>query len=262
MFVRVLAALLHAANRVVSGVRDDTTVGTVKTMSRYLHLAPSQLALAGTQAEVERGPIRVLLADDHARVRRNLRRVLDSEDGIEVVVEAADISTVLRHVARHHPHVIVLDLQLAGGSSIDAIRRLRELVPDTELVVLTMERSAAFTQGALAAGAVALVLKDRADTELAPAVRCASRGEEFVSPLMAAGLNALRRCIDGDGLSQRETEVLRLTALGHTSIEIAPLLHLSRRTVEAHRASVHRKLGTRTRAELVQFALARHLIGS
>jgi two-component system response regulator NreC len=106
------------------------------------------------------------------------------------------------------------------------------------------------------------VLKDRADTELLTAIRCAARGEEYISPRIAARLDALRRATDGDGLSPRENEVLRLIALGHTSAEIAAKLQLSRRTVESHRIRIYRKLGLTTRAQLVQFALARRLIGA
>lgn len=206
--------------------------------------------------------IRIVLADDHALVRRSLRLLLDGEDDLDVVGEAETIGSVVRNVHGHAPHVLVLDLQMPGGSSIEAIRRLREHVPRTEIVVLTMERSPAFAQRAIDAGAVAFVLKDRADLELPEAVRRASRGEEFVSPHVAAALDALRRTVNGDGLSPRETEVLRSIALGYTSAEIARKLHLSRRTIETHRANIHRKLGLDTRAELVHFALRRNLIGA
>jgi two-component system, NarL family, response regulator NreC len=203
----------------------------------------------------------VVLADDHAGVRRNLRLLLDGEDDVEVIAEAADLSTVIHHVHGHLPHVLVLDLEMPNGSSIEAIRRLRSHVPDTEIVVMTMETSAVFAQQAIDAGAVGFVLKDRADGELPTAVRSAARGEEYISPHLAAGLEALRRSVHEDGLSPREIEVLRLIALGHTSAEIASKLHLSRRTVETHRARIHRKLGLGTRAELVRYALGRHLIG-
>jgi two-component system, NarL family, response regulator NreC len=228
-------------------------------MPGHLHLA----AAAGSAGYSPRpeSPIRVVLADDHAAVRRNLRLVLDGEDDVEVIAEAADLSTVLRHVHGQLPHVLVLDLGLPNGSSIEAIRRLRAQVPDTEIVVMTMETSAVFAQQAIDAGAVGFVLKERADGELPAAVRHAARGEEYISSQVAAGLDALRRSVHGDGLSPRETEVLRLIALGHTSTEIASKLHLSRRTVETHRARIHRKLGFRTRAELVRYALGRHLIG-
>lgn len=124
-----------------------------------------------------------------------------------------------------------------------------------------MEASPLFAQQAIDAGAVGFVLKDRADTELPAAVGSAAKGGEYVSPHVVAGLDALRQAVGGDGLSPRETEVLRLIALGHTSGEIAAKLHLSRWTVETHRAHIHRKLGLATRAELFRHALRRRLIG-
>jgi two-component system response regulator NreC len=205
-------------------------------------------------------PIQVVLADDHAVVRRSLRLLLDGEQDVKVIAEAADLAAVTRHVHGHVPHVLVIDLEMPNGSSIETIGRLREQVPDTEIVVLTMETSPLFAQRALDAGAVGFVLKDHADSELPDAVRCAAEGREYVSPRVAAGLDALRRAIGGDGLSPRETEILRLIALGHTSAETAQKLHLSRRTVETHRARVYRKLGLTTRAQLVQYALRRRLL--
>ena len=226
-------------------------------MSGHLHLA----RLPGDPPQAE-SQIHVVLADDHAAVRRNLRLLLDAEEGIDVIAEAADISTVMRHVHAHLPHVLVLDLRMPNGSSIEAIRRLRAQVPGTEIVVLTMEESPAFAQQAIDAGAIGFVLKDRADAELMTAVRRAAAGDEYVSPRVEAALDALREVTTGDGLSVRETEVLRLIALGHTTGEIAAKLHLSPRTVETHRARIHRRLGLDSRAQLVSYALGRQLIGS
>jgi two-component system, NarL family, response regulator NreC len=206
--------------------------------------------------------IRVVLADDHAMVRRTLRLLLESERDVDVIAEAVDVSRVTRHVSQHVPHVLVLDLRLPNGSSIEMIRQLCERFPETEMVVLTMEESPLFAQKAIDAGAIGFVVKDRADTELLAAVRLASRGEEYVSPRVASKLDALGRAGHDDGLTPRETEIVRMIALGHTSAEIACRLHLSRRTVETHRARIHNKLGVTTRAELVQFALQRHLIGA
>ena len=155
----------------------------------------------------------------------------------------------------------VLDLDMPSGSTLEAMRQLRMEVPWTEIVVLTTEESALVAQQVLATGAVAFVFKDRAETELLEAVRCAAHGEEFVSPGVATGLEVLRRTSEGGLLSPREVEILRLIALGHTSAEIAAKLHLSRRTVETHRARIFQKLELKTRAELVRFALDRHLIG-
>ncbi|HTX32730.1 MAG TPA: response regulator transcription factor [Solirubrobacteraceae bacterium] len=226
-------------------------------MTSRLHLAPDPGALTRPGS-----PIKIVLADDHATVRRNLRRMLDQEDGLEVIAEADDISTVMRHVPAHQPHVLVLDLRLPNGSSIATIRLLREQVPETEIVVLTMEESPAFAQQALEAGAVGFVIKDQADGELPTAIRRAVRGEEYVSPRVSLALSGLREAAGEDNLSRRETEILRLIALGFTSAEIGQQLSLSRRTVETHRAHIHRKLGLDTRAQLVRYALGRHLLDS
>lgn len=206
-------------------------------------------------------PIKVVLAIDHAVVRRSLRLLVDSDKEIELSAEATELSTAIGLVRARDPHVLVVDLRLAVGSNGDTIRRLRAEMPGTEVVVLTMEDSPLSAQQALDAGAAGFVLKDRADSELLPAIHCAAHGDEFVSSRVVAGLNALRRAVGGDGLSPRETEVVRLIALGHTSAEIAGMLGLSRRTVETQRARVYKKLGVTTRAQLVRYALKRHLIG-
>jgi two-component system response regulator NreC len=229
-------------------------------MTVQLHIAPKPGA--GEHSDQAHAPVRVVLADDHWLVRRTLRLLLDSEEDVEVVAEAGDLPDVVRHVHGQLPDVLVLDLQMPAGSSIEAIHRLRGQVPETEIVVLTMEHSPAFAQRALDAGAIGFVVKDRADTELPEALRRAVRGEEYVSPQVAAGIDALRATVNGDGLSPRESEVLRFIALGYTSAEIARKLQLSRRTIETHRASIHRKLGLATRAELVDFALRRRVIGA
>jgi len=206
-------------------------------------------------------PINVVLADDHQIVRRNLRLLLARERDVAVVAEAGDVSTTMRHVTGHRPHVLLLDLRTSNGSSLELIRRLLAQAPETEIVVVTMEDSPAFAHAAIDLGAIGYVLKENADSDLPLAIRCAARGEEFVSPHVEARLDALRRSVNGDGLSQRETEVLRLLALGFTTNEIADELCLSPRTVESHRLRVHRKLGLAKRWELVNYALARHLIG-
>jgi two-component system, NarL family, response regulator NreC len=206
-------------------------------------------------------PIKLVLADDHHVVRRALRLWLESEKNVEVIAEAGDVPTAIRHVKRHLPHVLLLDLRMPNGSSIEAIRRLRQEVPETQIVVATIEENPLFARQALDAGAIGYVLKDNADTELQAAVRCAARAEEYVSPCVAARLEGLQRAAQDDGLSPRETDILRLIALGLTSAEISGRLHLSRRTIESHRRRIHHKLGLGKRSELVRYALARHLIG-
>ena len=223
-------------------------------MSAHLHLA------SPVEEANEQRPIRLVLADDHASVRRSLRLLLGGESDVAVIAEASDLSSAVRELRGSSPNVLLLDLHMRGAPGIETIRRLRAQAPETEIVVVTMEQSPVFAQQALEAGAMAYVLKDRADTELAEAVRSAARGLEYVSPQIAARLDALRRAVGGDGLTTRELEVLRLLALGHTSAEIATKLQLSRRTVETHRARILRKLGVSTRAELVAYALRRRLI--
>jgi len=141
--------------------------------------------------------IRVVLADDHEVMRRSLRRVLEAEKGIDVIAEGDDLATVMRCVQAKRPNVLVLDLSMRSGSSIEAIRRLRDGVPATEIVVLKMEDNAAYAQQAIDAGAIGFVLKDTADTELPEAVRRAAARREFVSPRVAARLWA-RREATGD----------------------------------------------------------------
>jgi two-component system, NarL family, response regulator NreC len=195
-------------------------------------------------------------------MRRSLRLLLDSEPDLEVIAEADDLTLVVRHVQGQRPNVLVLDLRMPGGSSVDAIRRLRAQVPSTQVVVLTMDDNPVFAQQALGAGALGFVVKDLADEELPKAVRAAAMGEEWVSPRVRDRLHVMQDSLGEDKLTPRELEVLRLIALGHTSIEIAAKLHLSPRTIETHRTRIHRKLELTTRSELVNYALARGLMTS
>lgn len=204
--------------------------------------------------------IRVVLADGHALMRSSLRRLLEGEQDIAVIAEAQDLTTAVSHVHGHRPHVLVLDLSMPGGSGLDAIDELHERAPDTKIVVITMNDSPMFAQRALAAGAVGLVLKNRADSELSEAVRAAARDEEYVSPRVADRLQVFRHSLTNGELSVREVEVLRLIVLGYTSVEVARKLGLSPRTIETHRAHIHSKLALRTRSELVRYALRRGLL--
>ncbi len=228
-------------------------------MPSHLRLAPSLAAESAPIAPVAL-PVRVVLADAHALMRRSLRLLLDSENDVEVIAEADDLASVLRHVRDHRPHVLVLDLSLPGRSGNEAIGELRDQAPATEIVVLTMEDNPAFVHRAFIAGALGFVLKDLADSELPQAVRAAAHGEEYISPRVATRLDALHRTLTEDKLTPREVEVLRLIALGYTSAEIARKLHLSPRTVETHRAHIFTKLACATRAGLVRYALQRGLL--
>jgi len=159
-------------------------------MAAHLRLAPSPPG-TGSIVSVE-SPIRVILADDHSLMRRGLRLLLDGEEDVEVIAEAVDLASVVRLVHSRQPHVLVLDLSMPDGSSIETIGKLRERVPDTQIVVLTMDDSPVFAQHSLAAGALGFVLKDLADSDLPQAVRAAARGEEYVSPRVAPRLDAMR----------------------------------------------------------------------
>ncbi len=204
----------------------------------------------------------IVLADDHAVVRSGLRMLLDNEPDFEVVAEAGDLESAQRYVRGHHPRVLVLDLNMPGGSSLEAIPHIREQAPDTQIVVLTMQQEPAFARRALGAGAIGYVLKEAADDELVEAVRRASAGESYLNPRLGARLASEPPPGPPDDLSAREVDVLRLIALGYTNAEIADQLYLSVRTVETHRAHIQQKLSLSTRAELVGYALRRGLINS
>lgn len=162
----------------------------MKPMIPRLHLVP---ALSETALDISTpSPIRVVLAEDHALVRRSLRLLLDREEGVEVIAEADDMAAVTRDVQGRRPHVLVLDLHMPGGSSIDAIGGLHDRVPETQIVVTTMQENPVFAQCALAAGALGFVAKDLADSGFPQAVRAAARGEEYVSPRVAQRLQASR----------------------------------------------------------------------
>ena len=207
--------------------------------------------------------ITIVLADDHAVVRSGLRLLLERAGGMRVVSEAGDAEAALRTVLGHKPAVLVLDLNMPGPlTSLDAIPRVAEASPGTRVVVLTMQEDPEFARHALRAGAAGYVLKEAADSELVEAVRRAAAGETYLNPRLGAALAAAPPEPAGppDDLTDREVEVLRLIALGHTNTEIAAQLYLSVRTVETHRAHIQQKLRLSTRAELVRYALERGLL--
>lgn len=207
--------------------------------------------------------IRIVLADDHGVVRTGLRLLLDGEQDMEVVGEAGDVDGMLRTVLGHKPDVLVLDLNMPGSlTSLEALPGIVERSPDTATVVLTMQEDPEYARRALRAGAVGYVLKEAADAELVEAIRRAAAGDTYLNPSLGARLAAMPDQAPGppDDLSEREVEVLRLIALGHTNAEIGEQLYLSVRTVETHRAHVQQKLGRSSRAELVRYALDHGLL--
>jgi two-component system, NarL family, response regulator NreC len=213
----------------------------------------------GTEVE----PITIVLADDHAVVRSGLRMVLERAGGFEVVSEAGDADAALRTVLGHKPRILVLDLNMPGElTSLDAIPRVQEVSPTTRVVVLTMQEDPEFARRALRAGAAGYVLKEAADDELVDAVRRVAEGGTYLNPRLGAMLAAAPPEASGppDDLTEREVEVLRLIALGHTNAEIGAQLYLSTRTVETHRAHIQQKLRRSSRADLVRYALEHDLV--
>jgi two-component system response regulator NreC len=202
------------------------------------------------------GVTTVVLADDHQVVRSGLRMLLDAEDGIEVVAEAGDVQTTLRRVLGYRPNVLVLDLNMPGEQSLPAIPRIRDSAPDTAIVVLTMQADPEFARAALRAGALGYVLKEAADSELVRAIRLAAEGRTYLNPELGARIAAEPPAPAGppDGLTEREVEVLKMIAGGHSNSEIAAALYLSVRTIESHRAHIQQKTRRTTRAELVSYA--------
>ncbi|MQA73061.1 MAG: response regulator [Solirubrobacterales bacterium] len=207
----------------------------------------------------EPGGIRIVLADDHTVVRSALRLLLESEEGLEVVAEAGDTESTGRYVRAHKPDVLILDLNMPGGSSLATVPDLLETSPETAIVVLTMQPEPSFARQAMQLGVRGYVVKDAVDDQLVTAVRVAAEGGTYLQPELGARL-AADQGETPDDLSEREIEILRMIALGHTNSEIAEQLFLSVRTVESHRAHIQQKLRLSKRSELVRYALDRGLI--
>ena len=203
--------------------------------------------------------IDIVLADDHEVVRAGLRLLLQGEEGLHVIGEAGNVPDALRLIELRHPHVLVLDLNMPGPSSLTAIAEVKDTCA---VVVLTMQSDPAFAREALQAGARGYVLKEAAGAELVTAVRAAAGGGIYLNPALGARI-AIEGAVTApalDDLSERELDVLRLIALGHTNSEIADELFLSVRTVESHRAHIQQKLQLTKRSELVRYALGRGLL--
>lgn len=217
---------------------------------------------AGDREKRSTPKVRVVIADDHAVVRRGLRQVLESKANFEIVAEAANLEAARRYVRGHRPDVLVLDLNLPEGLSLGAIPEIRAECPETQIVVLTMQNEPAYARQALSAGALAYVLKEAAESELVEAVTRAALGDTYLNPRLGARVAAEPPPGAPDGLSEREVQVLRMIALGHTNAEIAKQLYLSVRTVETHRAHIQQKLRLGSRSELVRYALQHRLVAT
>ncbi len=208
--------------------------------------------------------IRVLLVDDHAVVRSGLRLLLDAEEDIETVGEARNKQEAVFETRARKPDVVLMDMVMPGGSGIEATEAILREHPEVKVLVLSMQDDPAYVRQAFAAGVSGYVLKEAADIELVAAVREVAGGGGYVHPALGARLVVAevesKWRADADPLSDREREVLRLLALGHTNQEIAKLLFISVRTAETHRAHIMQKLRLSTRAELVRHALAQGLL--
>ena len=209
-------------------------------------------------------PIRVVLVDDHAVVRSGLRRVLEAATDIKVVGEASNVRDAVFEVRAQKPNVIVMDVVMPGTSGIEGTPLVLHEAPEAKVLVLSMQDDPRYVREAFAQGASGYVLKEAADTEVVEAVRQVADGQQYLHPTLGARLlesEARQREEEAsDPLSEREREVLRLLALGHTNQEIAKLLYISVRTAESHRAHIMQKLRLGTRAELVRYALAHGLL--
>jgi len=207
---------------------------------------------------------RVLIVDDHAVVRSGLRLLLDAQEDIEVVAEAGTVRDAIFEARATKPDVILMDVVMPGKSGIEGAPEVLKEAPGARLLVLSMQDDPRYVREAFAAGASGYVLKEAADVEVVEAVRRVAGGGRYVHPALGARLataeaEAAERA-EADPLSDREREVLRLLALGHTNQEIAKMLYISVRTAETHRAHIMQKLRLTTRAELVRHALAQGLL--
>lgn len=208
--------------------------------------------------------ITLLIVDDHQLVRAGLRRLLEAEEDFKVEDEAGNAYDAVRLSRLHKPDVVLLDIVMPGDSGLDAIPEIVAASPDSRILALSMQDDPTYVRQAFATGASGYVLKEAADDELLLAVREVAAGRHHVDPQLGARLAAAdataKAAEEEDPLSDREREVLRLLALGHTNQEISKLLFISVRTAETHRARIMQKLGLTTRAELVRNAIRRGLL--
>jgi DNA-binding NarL/FixJ family response regulator len=207
--------------------------------------------------------IRVLLADDHALVRRGFRMILSSQPDFEIIGEAGNGREALEFALQQKPDVVVMDVAMPELNGIEATRRISEALPRTRVLALSMHKDAVYVREILRAGARGYLLKDSSDTDLLSAVRAVANGDGYISPgVSEAVLSDYRRHVTDplDLLTSREREVLQMIAEGKTNKEIAAALNLSVYTVDAHRGRIMEKLNLHSAGELVRFAIRKGLI--
>jgi DNA-binding NarL/FixJ family response regulator len=210
--------------------------------------------------------IRVLLADDHETVREGLRAILSADPEITVVGEAADGDAAVASTQTLHPDVVVMDVTMPGLNGFQATQKIKESCPETDVLVLTRHAHEAYVHEFLRAGALGYVLKQSRSTELLHAVHAVAAGEKYIDPTISPKVTALNRprpqtmtataarSSTSPSLSPREEQVLRQVAFGHSNKEIAAMLEVSVKTIEAHKANAAQKLGLGTRADVVRYA--------
>jgi two-component system response regulator NreC len=210
------------------------------------------------------GTIRVLIVDDHAVIRSGLHMLLDAEPDIEVVGEAGNVRDAVFEARAQKPDVVLMDVVMPGQSGIEGVPLVLKEAPQAKVLVLSMQDDPRYVHEAFAAGAAGYILKEAVDAEVVGAIHQVAAGDHYVHPALGARLVAAeaeaKAREDADPLSDREREVMRLLALGHTNQEIATMLYISVRTAETHRAHIMQKLRLSTRAELVRYAIDQGLL--
>lgn len=213
--------------------------------------------------------IRVLLAEDHTIVRKGLRSLLEDEADIEVIGEAENGREAVRKVGQLRPDVVVMDISMPRLNGLEATRQIKKLFPEVKVLILTMHANEEYIFQILRAGASGYVVKQAVVTELVSAIQTVYRGDSFLSPSISSKVieEYIRQAEamaknSYDKLTNREREVLQLIAEGHSTPEIAELLHISEKTVRAHRAHLMDKLDIHSTAGLTRYAIRKGVITS
>lgn len=206
--------------------------------------------------------MRILIADDHAIVRQGLKLLIDSQPDMKVIAEAASGDAVLEQAAAVKPDIVVMDISMPGINGMLATRMLKQRQPDTTIIALTRHEEKTYLEELLRAGASAYVLKQSAPTEFLRAVRAVAAGGIYLDPAITAqvadGLLAPKARVElaaAAKVTERESEVLRLVAVGHSNVEIAAKLEISVKTVEVHKANAMRKLGLNGRVDVIRYGV-------
>ncbi len=212
--------------------------------------------------------IRVLIVDDHVIVREGLRALLEAQPDIEIVSEAASGEEAVNKTREVQPDIVLMDITMPGMNGLEATGQIRQHSPNVKILVLTMHESDDYFFRSLEVGASGYFIKGGSSSELVTALRAVWQGDVFIYPTMAKKLlsDYLQRVRTGhdkesyDGLTNREREILKLIAEGHTNQEIADLLVISTATVQTHRAHIMAKLNLHSRTELIKYAIRRGFI--